>query len=185
MKKAPPNRRLHRQGAFIMSGLIKRKGGWFYLKWYEGAKEKTRSLRTQNKQIAKEKLRQFESASLRGDDNPLPTQTPIGQVVQGYTEHIRRTKTPKSVQNDLYYLRGLFGADWPALRLRMRIIHLGFSHEDWYKIWEGRNATQIFTVSQIRLKPMVAMARPAVEYEAGEELWLRETLLRFGAGVGR
>jgi hypothetical protein len=21
----------------------------------------------------------------------------------------------------------------------MRMIHLGFSHEDWYKIWEGRS----------------------------------------------
>ncbi|WP_145444737.1 hypothetical protein [Mucisphaera calidilacus] len=37
---------------------------------------------TTSKQIAKERLRQFESAKLHGVDSPLPARTPIGEVVQ-------------------------------------------------------------------------------------------------------
>ena len=36
----------------------------------------------------KEKLRQFESAQLRGDDSPLPTPTPISQVGVAYASDI-------------------------------------------------------------------------------------------------
>ena len=53
-----------------MAGLMKR-GNIFYVVWYVGKKEKRRSLRTDSLQIAKEKLRQFKSAKVQGDDLPL------------------------------------------------------------------------------------------------------------------
>jgi hypothetical protein len=54
------------------------------------------STNTDSYQLAKEKLRQFESAQMRGDDNPLPTRTDISAVIKAYVNHIRIVKTPKS-----------------------------------------------------------------------------------------
>ena len=56
-----------------MASLIKRKESKnYFVQWRVGRKLKRKSLRTDNLQIAKEKLRQFESAQLRGDELPLP-----------------------------------------------------------------------------------------------------------------
>ena len=102
-----------------MAGLIKR-GNTFYVVWYVGKKEKRRSLRTDNLQIAKEKLRQFESAQVRGDDLPLPTRTSLTEIIARYVEHIRTTKRAKSAQTDIYYLRQVFGPICPALQINSR-----------------------------------------------------------------
>jgi hypothetical protein len=102
-----------------MAGLIKR-GNIFYIQWYVGKKEKRRSLRTSNLQIAKERKRQFESAQLRGDELPLPTRTDITEIITRYAEHIRTTKTAKSAQTDIYYLRQVFGSICPALQINSR-----------------------------------------------------------------
>ena len=91
-----------------MASLIKR-GKFFHLQYYAGTKLRRHSLRTTSPQIAKEKLRQFESAKLQGQDSPLPTRTPLGEIVGAYVEHIRSFKTPKSAQTDVYYLRQVFG----------------------------------------------------------------------------
>jgi len=99
-----------------MASLVKR-NGTYYLQWYVGKKIRRRTLRTNVHQIAKEKLRQFESAQLRGLDDPLPTRTPIANVVSAYVEHIRHVKTPKSAQTDVYYLREAFGPICPALEI--------------------------------------------------------------------
>lgn len=74
-------------------------------------------LRTDNLQIAKERARQLESAQLRGQDNPLPTRTPIGTVLEAYVQHIRAFKTPKAAQTDTYYLREAFGPVCEALTI--------------------------------------------------------------------
>ncbi len=99
-----------------MASLIKR-GNTFHIQWYEGGTQRRRSLRTDSLQIAKEKLRQFESARLRGEDSPLPTRTPIGEVVAAYIEHIKAHKTENSWRKDLSYLRELFGPVCPALEV--------------------------------------------------------------------
>jgi hypothetical protein len=91
------------------------RGRVFYLKHYVGGKQKEISLRTDNRQIAKERQRRFESAQVSGFGNPLPTRTTIAQVLKAYAEHIRTVKTPKSAQNEVYYLRELFGAVTPTL----------------------------------------------------------------------
>jgi succinate dehydrogenase/fumarate reductase flavoprotein subunit len=102
-----------------MAGLIGR-GNIFYIQWYVGKKEKRRSLQTDSLQIAKEKLRQFESARARGDELPLPTRTNLTEIITRYVEHVRTVKTAKSAQTDIYYLRQVFGAICPALQINSR-----------------------------------------------------------------
>jgi hypothetical protein len=102
-----------------MAYLFKR-GRNFYLKYYVGGRQKEISLRTDVLQIAKEKRRQFESGRARGEDNPLPTRTPLAQVIGAYLQHIRAVKTGKSAQNDTYYLREAFGPICPELETTSR-----------------------------------------------------------------
>eukprot|EP00752_Nemacystus_decipiens_P015900 g14208.t1 len=92
----------------------------YYLRYRVGKTPKKVSLRTKSLQIAKEKKRQFESAQLRGNDNPLPTRTPIPRVLTDYVQHIRATKSLKSAQNDIYYLREMFGPCCEALTITSR-----------------------------------------------------------------
>lgn len=102
-----------------MAHLYKR-GRIYQLKYYVGGKQKEISLRTDVLQIAKEKQRQFESAQARGDDNPLPTRTPLPQILGAYVDHIRAIKSAKSAQNDVYYLREAFGLICQELKITSR-----------------------------------------------------------------
>ncbi len=99
-----------------MAGLIVRNGN-YHVQWYEGKKKRRRSLRTDSLQIAKERLRQFESARFRGEDCPLPTRTPIGEVVAAYIAHSATHKTRNSLRGDTSYLREAFGECCDALRI--------------------------------------------------------------------
>lgn len=91
-----------------MAGLIKR-GKKYYLVFLDGEKEKRVSLKTESLQIAKEKKRRFESRKLAGHASPLPTKTPLPDILDRYVDYITPRKSPKSVQSDVYYLRGMFG----------------------------------------------------------------------------
>lgn len=102
-----------------MASLVKREKN-YYLQWRVGKKLKRRSLDTTSLQIAKEKLRQFESAFYWGEDNPLPTKTLLTDILTRYVEHIRNIKTEKSAQTDVYYLRQMFGVICPALAINSR-----------------------------------------------------------------
>jgi len=102
-----------------MASLITR-GSTYYLQYYVGGKIRRRSLGTDSLQLAKEKLRQYESARLRGDDLPLPTRTPLAQIVAAYIEHIRAVKTARSAKKDLAYLRDAFGPLCPALEFQRK-----------------------------------------------------------------
>lgn len=102
-----------------MAHLFQR-GRVFYLKYYINGKQKEISLRTDVLQIAKEKKRQFESGRAQGLDNPLPTRTPLPQIVQGYVDHIRARKTAKSAQTEIYYLREAFGSICPGVTVTSR-----------------------------------------------------------------
>lgn len=94
---------------------LKMRGGVWYVQVCEGGQVRRHSLRTSSIQIAKERLRQIESAKLRGADCPLPTRTPIADIVAAYMDHIRLHKTASSVKTDAYYLRQAFGPCCPAL----------------------------------------------------------------------
>jgi hypothetical protein len=104
-----------------MASLIQR-GSVHYIQYYVGRKLKRVSTGTASLAIAKEKLRQFESAQLRGDDLPLPTRTPLPDILTEYVNHIRAVKTPKSAQTDTYYLRDAFGPICEALRITSRTL---------------------------------------------------------------
>ena len=103
-----------------MASLTQRNGTW-YLQWCVSGKVRRRSLRTRSKQLAKEKLRQFESAEFRGDDSGLPTRTPIPVVLDRYVDHLRTLKTAKSAQTDIYYLREMFGPCCEGLQCTSRL----------------------------------------------------------------
>ncbi len=102
-----------------MSYLFKR-GRRYYIKYSVAGKQKEIALRTDAVQIAKERQRQFDSSLAAGHDNPLPSRTPIGQVLGNYAQHIRAIKTPKSAQNEIYYLREAFGVVCDELAITSR-----------------------------------------------------------------
>jgi predicted secreted protein len=82
-----------------MAYLFKR-GSVCYVTFYVAGQQKEKSLGTGAYQIAKEKQRLFESARARGQSLPMPTRTPITEIVTAYVMHIRATKTAKSAQTD-------------------------------------------------------------------------------------
>ena len=76
---------------------LKKRGNLFYLQYYlPGKKQQRVNLHTDSYQIAKEKLRRFESAQMCGNDLPLPTRTPLPEILTAYVQHIRTIKTAKS-----------------------------------------------------------------------------------------
>ena len=105
-----------------MASLIKRRwknGSCWYIQYYVGTRQR-RVRASDNFQIAKEKLRRFETARAGGDELPLATRTPIPEIVAAYVQHIRTSKTAKSAQTDIYYLRDLFGPVCDALKITSR-----------------------------------------------------------------
>ena len=106
------------EGRF-MASLIQR-SGTYYIQYCVSSKARRVTTGTDSLQVAKAKLRQFESARAEGTGNPLPTRTPIADVVAAYVGHIRVTKTAKSAQTDSYYLREMFGPICPALEVVSR-----------------------------------------------------------------
>lgn len=99
---------------------LKKRGGRYYVQYYVGKLQKRVSLDTDSLQIAKEKLRKLETSLASGDANPLPSKTPIAEVVTRYVQRIRTIKTPKSAQTDIYYLRSAFGPICDALKITSR-----------------------------------------------------------------
>jgi integrase len=102
-----------------MAYLFKR-GSVYYVKFYVAGKQKEKSLGTGVYQIAKEQQRLFESARAKGESLPMPTRTPIADMVTSYVAHIRTVKTAKSAQTDIYYLRDVFGPVCDALKVTSR-----------------------------------------------------------------
>lgn len=97
---------------------LKKRGTTYYAQYYQGGQQKRVSLGTGSLQIAKEKIRQIESALARGTDIPLPTKTPIPEIVTAYVAHLRTIRTERNAQRDIYYLREAFGPICPALKLK-------------------------------------------------------------------
>jgi integrase len=104
-----------------MASLKKRPGNpVYYIQFYVGTKQRRISTETESLQLAKEKLRQFQSAEARGDGSSLPSRTPIAKVLNAYVQHIRAIKTAKSAQTDIYYLRDAFGPICEAVTVTSR-----------------------------------------------------------------
>jgi len=101
-----------------MASLIQR-GKIYYLQHYVGRRIKRYSLATASLQVAKEKPRQFESARHRGDDSPLPTRTPLPQILQAYLGSHPHLQDPQE---------RLGGRPPPADGLRPRLPRSGGHH---------------------------------------------------------
>ncbi len=99
---------------------LKKRGKNYYAQYYVGKRQKRICLQTSSLQVAREKARQLESAQFAGLDCPLPTKTRLPNILTRYVEHIRVTKTAKSAQTDVYYLRQMFGVICPALQINSR-----------------------------------------------------------------
>lgn len=99
---------------------LKKRGKTYYAQYYVGKRQKRVNLKTSSLQIAKEKIRKIESARFRGEDRPGPTRTKLPDILSRYAEYVRTTKTPKSAQTDIYYLRQMFGPVCPALQINSR-----------------------------------------------------------------
>jgi len=99
-----------------MASLIKR-SSMYHVQWYEGKTKRRRSLKTDSLQIAKEKLRRFESAQFNGVECPLPTRTPFGVIIAAYIEHMKAHRPERSWRRDLSYLRESFGQCCDELEL--------------------------------------------------------------------
>ena len=102
-----------------MASLKKRKG-IFQIQYYVAGTQRRISLGTTSLQIAKERLRQFESSQFKGDANPLPTKTPLEKMLDEYVEYMTSFKTAKSTQTDVYYLRAMFGEVCRSLTITAR-----------------------------------------------------------------
>jgi hypothetical protein len=94
----------------------------YYIQYSISGKVRRVSTQTTSLELAKEKLRQVESAQLRGDDSPLPTRSPLPQILAVYVQHLRATKRPKSAQTDIYYLGHMFGPVCTELEITSRVV---------------------------------------------------------------
>ena len=104
-----------------MASLIQRPDSpIYYIQFMAGSRARRVSTGTDLLQIAKDKLRQFESAQARGAQLPLASKTSTPELLGAYVRHIRSTKTAKSAQTDIYYLRDLFGPVCDKLKVTSR-----------------------------------------------------------------
>lgn len=95
---------------------LKKRGKVYYAQYYQGDRQRRICLQTTSLQMAKEKLRQIESAHYRGTDIPLPTKTPLPKLLTAYVNYLEAVKRPRNVQKDVHYLRSLFGPICPELK---------------------------------------------------------------------
>jgi hypothetical protein len=66
------------RGAPVASLIQRPDSSTYYIQYMVSGKARRRSTETESLQIAKEKLRQFESAQANGEESPFPTRTPMG-----------------------------------------------------------------------------------------------------------
>ena len=90
----------------------------YYEQYYVAGKKKLVSLCTSSLQIAKEKMRQHESARFRGEEIAIPTKTPIGVVVGVFVRNMLGKKRERNVKKDVYYLREAFGPVCEELKIK-------------------------------------------------------------------
>ena len=91
-----------------MASLSKR-GKIYYVQYYVNGKQVRKNLYTPSLQVAKEKMRQFESALFRDEDVPQPTRTPLSSILAEYVDYLFTTKNKSNVQKIAAYLREAFG----------------------------------------------------------------------------
>jgi integrase len=104
----------------VQRSSLKKRGQVFYLHFFENGSRKRVSLHTDSLPAAKERQRQFNSARARGEENVLPTKTPVAHGVIAYIAHMKASRTRHGYTADLSYLRGAFGPVCEALKPKRR-----------------------------------------------------------------
>ena len=102
-----------------MASLTKR-GKVYYARYWLGKKQRQVCLHTKSYPMAKEKLRQLESSLAQGSELPLPSKTPVADVVTAYVQHVRAAKARTTAKSEIYYLRDIFGPICPDLESARR-----------------------------------------------------------------
>jgi integrase len=82
-----------------------------------GKKQRWVNLKTKSRPLALEQLHKIEAALIKGEELPLPTKTPITEVLSAYIAHIHAAKTKNTAKSELFYLRDVFGPICPELDL--------------------------------------------------------------------
>ncbi len=101
---------------------LKKRGKKFYAQYYVNGDQRRVNLNTTSLQIAKEKIRQIESAQFRQEDIPLPTKTPLPEILEKYIFNRRARSSERNVQKQITYLRGTFGPVCESLKIKNKKI---------------------------------------------------------------
>ena len=96
-----------------MASIYKRGKVW-WIKYHVKGSRVQRSLQTTNERVAKTRRSKLEY-ELATNGLVMPSETPIVPFLVDYCEHLRTIRTPKSLKNDLSYLRTFFGPICRAL----------------------------------------------------------------------
>lgn len=97
---------------------LKKRGKTYYAQYYVNGKQKRVNLNTDSLQLAKDYLRQIESAQLRQEDIPLPTKSPLSDIVEKYLFHLGARTSERNVQKVVTYLRASFGPICEDLKIK-------------------------------------------------------------------
>lgn len=98
---------------------LKRRGKSYYAQYYLAGEQKRVNLETTSLQVAKEKIRQIESALARECDTlPLPTKPPLSDVIERYLFQLSARTSERNVQKVATYLRSTFGQIADCLKIK-------------------------------------------------------------------
>ncbi|HEY6874262.1 MAG TPA: tyrosine-type recombinase/integrase [Geobacteraceae bacterium] len=98
---------------------LKRRGKTYYAQYYLAGEQKRVNLETTSLQVAKEKIRQIESALARECDTlPLPTKTPLSDIIERYLFQLSARTSERNVQKVATYLRSTFGQIADCLKIK-------------------------------------------------------------------
>lgn len=92
-------------GMASLNSYLKKRGRTYYLHYFENGVRQRLSLGTEDVQVAKEKQRVFDSARVRGEGNPLPTQTPLPKTARCHVRSrsgkaiIAESGSPRSIRD--------------------------------------------------------------------------------------
>jgi len=70
-----------------MASLLRR-GKVYCAKYWLGKKQRLVCLKTRSRPLALEKLHEIEASLAKGEELPLPSKTPIGQVLSAYIAYV-------------------------------------------------------------------------------------------------
>ena len=101
---------------------LKKRGKTYYAQYYVNGKQKRVNLETNSLQVAEYKLGKIKDAMYRGDDLPLTTKTPIGEILESYMSNLRGRTRENNVQKVASYFRGMFGQVCDSLKLKNQAI---------------------------------------------------------------